>query len=258
MLDAHVAQHGSLRGIAGGRENLRSLGAGNRYGRLPHTAGGGVNQHFVTGLDLSQVVEPIPGGGMRGGRRDRLLIGQAGRQRDREVGVTGEERPPTATFGETANTITDLVTGDTFPDRSHHTDEIHTQLRLAVIDNGESSKRDQNVGEVDAGHADRDFDLPGAGRNSVTRNEFQRLQVSRPADLHPHTVVVGIQDRGAPLFMAQRTGGQAGHIPVAIPPGRLVLFRSAQQLLGHPLNVRVFVHIDQGGAQHRMFTADHP
>ncbi len=35
----------------------------------------------------------------------------------------------TATFGETA-TIKHLVTGDTFLDRSHHTDEIHTQLRL--------------------------------------------------------------------------------------------------------------------------------
>ncbi len=43
-------------------------------------------------------------------RRDRLLIGQAGRQQTARL-ARREERPHL----ENANTITDLVTGDTFP-----------------------------------------------------------------------------------------------------------------------------------------------
>ena len=75
MLDAHVAQQLSTLLAAGGGEDLGSRGAGDRDRGLPHATGRGVDQHLVAGLDPGQIVQAVPGGGVRGGHRGRLLVG---------------------------------------------------------------------------------------------------------------------------------------------------------------------------------------
>ena len=46
--------------------------------------------------DPGQIVQAVPGGGVRGGHRGRLLVGQARRQRDGQAGVARDERSPAA------------------------------------------------------------------------------------------------------------------------------------------------------------------
>ena len=96
VLDSHVAQQFSPLRAARGGEDLGSCGAGDRDRRLPHAAGRGVDQHLVARRDPGQVVQAVPGGGVRGGHRGRLVVGQPGWKRDGEVGVAGDERAPAA------------------------------------------------------------------------------------------------------------------------------------------------------------------
>ena len=77
MLNSHVVQQRSPLRAAGGREDLGSRGAGDRDRRLSHAAGRGVDQHLVTGLDPGQIMQAVPGGGVRGGHRGGLAVGQA-------------------------------------------------------------------------------------------------------------------------------------------------------------------------------------
>ncbi len=99
-----------------------------------------------------------------------------------------------------------------------------------------------------------DFDLPGAGG---TRS-LQRIPTFgslRPADLHPHTVVVGSKICGVRSFMAQRTGVVRATYQ---SPFRQAVSSSSDPLAaaGHPLNVRgLSTSIKVVAA--RMFTADH-
>ena len=57
------------------------------------------------------------------------VVGQAGRQRDGQVGVAGDERAPAAVGGQAADMVADLVVGHVRPDRGHHAGEIGAQLR---------------------------------------------------------------------------------------------------------------------------------
>ena len=77
MLNSHVAQQLSTLLAAGGGEDLGSRRAGDRDRGLAHAAGCGVDQHLVAGLDPGQVVQAVPGGGVRGGHRGGLGVGQA-------------------------------------------------------------------------------------------------------------------------------------------------------------------------------------
>ena len=67
-----------------------------------------------------------------------------------------------------------------------------------------------------------------------------------------------VGDGGLPLLGAQRSGGQPRRIPRAVSPGGLVLLRPDEQLPRQLLGIGGVVHIDLGGAQVRMFGADHP
>ena len=71
---------------------------------------------------------------------------------------------------------------------------------------GEQAHRDQHVGEVDAGHADRDLDLARSRRNPFAGNQFQRFQIAGRADLQAHPVGLMVGDGGVPFVGAQRTG----------------------------------------------------
>ena len=204
-----------------------SCRSGYRHRRLSHPAGRGVDQHPVTGLDPGQVIEAIPGGGVRGGHRSGLAVGQARRKLRGQLGVTDDKRAPTAVGGQAPDMVTDLVIGDIRPDCRHHASEIGTQLRQPALEAGVFAKRDQDVGEVDAGCGDRNLDLSRPGRNPVERNEFHRLQVTRRADLQPHVVAFVIHDGGLPLVVAQWTGEQARRVPRAMPPGGFVFLRPA-------------------------------
>ena len=73
VLDAHVVQQRTPLRAARRREDLRSCQASYRYRGLPHAAGRGVDQHPLTGLDPGQVVQAVPGGGVRGRHRGRLV-----------------------------------------------------------------------------------------------------------------------------------------------------------------------------------------
>ena len=74
MLDSHVAQQLSTIFAARGSEDLGSRGAGDRDRRLAHAAGRGVDQHPVSRSDPGLIVQAVPGGGGRGGHRDRLMV----------------------------------------------------------------------------------------------------------------------------------------------------------------------------------------
>ena len=243
---------------AGGGENLGSRGAGDGDCRLSHAAGPGVDQHLVPGPDAGQIVKAVPGGGVRGGHRGRLLVGQAGRQGDGQACVAGDEGGPAAVGAQTPDMVADLVVGDVRPDRGHHPGEVGAQLRQPPVEGGVTAERDQHVGEVDAGRADRDLDLARSRRNPFAGNEFHRLQITGRPDLQTHPVVLMVGDGGVPLLGAKRSGGQARRIPLAVPPGGLVLLGPAEQLPRQLLGIGGFVHIDLGGAQMRMFDADHP
>ena len=258
MLNAHVAQQLSTLLAAGGGEDLGSRGAGDRDCRLPHAPGCGVDQHLVAAVDAGQLVQAVPGGGGRGGHRGRLRVGQAGRQRDGQARVAGDEGAPAAVGGQAADMVADLVVGHVWSDRGHHPGEIGAQLWQLPLEGGVTAERDQHVGEVDAGRADRDLDLSRPRRNPVAGNKFHRLQIAGCADLQAHPVVLMVGDGGLPLLGEQRSGAQPRGVPRAVSPGGLVFFGPAEQLLRQLLGVGGFVHIDLGGLQVRMFGADHP
>ena len=166
--------------------------------------------------------------------------------------------PQQPSLREAADTVTDLMVGDTVPDRGHHADEIHTQLRQASLEAGESAERDENISEVDAGHGDRDLDLSWPGRNAVERGEFQCLQITRVR------ICRRIPSRSWSTTVVRRSSGRSGlghKRAVYHSPFRQAVSSSSdprQQLPRHLLGVRVLVHVDLGGAQVRMLGADHP
>ena len=86
MLNSHVAQQFSALRAAGGGEDLGSGGTGDGDRGLAHAAGRGVDQHPIAGRDPGQIMQAVPGGGVRGGDRGRLLVGQARRQLDGQAG----------------------------------------------------------------------------------------------------------------------------------------------------------------------------
>ena len=127
MVDAHVPQQFSTLRATCRREDLRACGAGDRDRGLPDPPGRGVDQHPVTGGDSGQVVQPVPGGGVRGGYGS----GQSSVKpaaASRHVGIAGNKRGPAAVLGEAADTVADVVLGDVGPDRGRHASEIDTQL----------------------------------------------------------------------------------------------------------------------------------
>ena len=195
---------------------------------------------------------------MRGRHRGRLVVGQAGGQRDGEAGVTGDERGPTAVSGKAADTVTDPVVGDIRADRGDHAGEIHTQLWQAPVDAGESAHGDEDIGEVDAGCGDRDLDLPGPGG---TRSNAASSIVSRSPGVR---ICSRIPSCSWSTTVVRRSSGRsgAGHKrAVYHSPFRQAVSSSSdplQQLPRHLLGIGVLVYVDLGGAQMRMFGADHP
>ena len=258
MLNAHVAQQLSALRAAGRGEDLGPRGPGDRDRRLSHPAGRGVNQHLVLGLDAGQFVQAVPGGGVRGGDRGGLGVGQARRHRRGQAGIAGDKRAPTSVGCHAAHAVPDPVVGDAGPDRGHHAGEIGAELRQRSVEGGVSAERDQHVGEVDAGRADGDLDLSGSRRHPVDRGEFHRLQVAGRADLQAHTVVPVVHDRGFPLVGAQRSRAQPGGVPLVVAPRGLVLVGSGQQLACQLLGIGALVDVDLRGAQVRVLGADHP
>ena len=258
MLNTHVVQERSPLRAAGRREDRRSRGAGDRDRRLSHATGRGVDQHLVTGPDPGEVMQAVPGGGIRGGNRGGLCVGQVRRQRRGQAGVTGDECAPATVGGYAPDMVADPVIGDIRPNRRHHAREIDAQLRQLSVDAGVSAERDQDIGEVDAGCADSDLDLPRPWLDPVERDELHGLQVAGGANPQPHTVVLAVDDGGSPLLGAQRGGAKARGEPRAVSPGGLVLVRAGQQLARHQLGVGLLVDVDLGGAQLRMLGANRP
>ena len=166
--------------------------------------------------------------------------------------------PQQPSGAQTADMIAHLVVGHVWSDRGHHPGEIGAQLRQPPLEGGVTAERDQHVGEVDAGRADRDLDLPRPRRNPVAGNKFHRFQITGCADLQTHPVALMVGHGGLPLLGAQRSGGQPRRIPRAVSPGGLVFLGPAEQLPRQLLGIGGFVHIDLGGAQMRMLGADHP
>ena len=258
MLNSHVAQQFSTLSAARRGEDLGACGTSYPDRCLPHPAGCGVDQHLVTGPDAGQILQAVPGGGVRGGHRGGLGVGQARWKRHGQAGVTGDESAPTAVGGHAPDMVTNLVIGDVGPECCHHAGEIGARLRQVPLEAGVSAEGDQDIGEVDAGRADSDLDLSGTRWNPVERDELHRLQITRRADLHAHAVVLLIQDGGLPLFGAQRGGTQARRVPLIVAPSGLVLFTAGEQLACHLLGVCLLVDVDVGGAQVRVLGADHP
>ena len=114
---------------------------------------------------------------MRGTHCDRLMVGQAGGQRDGQPGVARDKRGPTAVSGKAADTIADVVVAHVRPDRRDDAGEIHTQLWLLSVNAGGAARRDKHIGEVDAGCAYRDLDLPRPRLNALKCGQFHCVQV---------------------------------------------------------------------------------
>ena len=127
---------------------------------------------------MGLIVQAVPRGGGCGSHRHRLVIRHGGRNGDGEVGVAGDERPPTAIGGEAADAVAHPMVGDIRADGSHRSGEVHTQLRQSTFDGREQAHRDQDIGEVDTGHHDGDLDLARPRRNPLAGNQFQCLQVA--------------------------------------------------------------------------------
>ena len=127
------------------------------------------------------------------------------------------------------------------------------------VEAGVPAEGDQDVGEVDAGRADRDLDLSRTRRNPVERDEFQSFPGRRACGS------AGACRRARWSTVAvRRSSGRSGlghkraMYHCAVAPGGLVLLGAAQQLLGHLLGRRVLVHVDLGGAQLRMLSCRSP
>ena len=259
MLNAHVAQQLSTLRAAGGGVDLGPCRAGYGDRGLPDATGSGVDQHLVAGPDAGQVVQPVPGGGVRGGHRRGLGVGHAHWQRGGQARVTGDESGPAAVGGHAPDVVADLVVGDVGSDGRHDTGEIGTQLWQDAVEALVPAEREQNIGKVDARCGDSDFDLSGSRRNPVEGGELHCLQVTWHADLHTHSVALVDRDGGLPLFGAQRSRAQARRVPLVVAPRRLVFVRPDQQQLAHHLlGVGLLVNVDMRGVQVRVLGTDHP
>ena len=257
MGDPHAAQHVPAFLGAGGRVDLRLRHPGDRDGGLAHAAGGGVDQDLLAGLDVRQVLQSVPGGGRCGGDRGGEIVAQAGRQRDRDVGVDGHEGAPAAVGRHAADMVTDLVRLDIRADRGDDTGEVDTELRGArearVTPHGH-----QDVGEVEAGGRDGHLDLAGAGSDPLEGGQFQRLEITGGPDLQTHALAGMVDHRGETLLGPQRARVEVRSVPLVLAEGGLILIGAEQQLLGDELALGGLVDVDLSGAQMRMFRTDHP
>ena len=217
-----------------------------------------MDQHLVAAVDAGQIVQAVPGGGGCGGHGGRLPVGKPGRQGDGQACLASDEGAPATVGGQAADMIAHLVVGHVGSDGGHHPGEIGPELRQPPLEGGVAAERDQHVGEVNAGRADRDLDLSRPRRNSVAGNQFQRLQITGRADLQAHPVALVVHHGGTSLVGVQWSQGQPRRIPLAVSPGGLVFVGAAEQLACQLLGVGGLVHIDLGGAQMWMLGADHP
>ena len=96
----------------------------------------------------------------------------------------------------------------------------------------------------------------GAGWNPVERGEFDRLEIAGRANLQSHAVVLRIRQGGESLLGPQRAGEQPRGVPVAVSPGGLVLFRSAEQLARKLFGVGPVVEVDLRNPPIRILVAD--
>ena len=172
MLNPHVAQLLPTLVAAGGGIDLGTGRPADRDRRLAHPTGTGVDQHLVAGPDAGQLVQPVPGGGRRGGHRGRLDVGQPLRQRRGQVSVTGDEGAPAPIGRHAPDMIADFVVGDVGPDRGDDAGEVGAVLGQVSLEGGVATERDQDVGEVDARRGDRDLDL---ARGPAERGRRQRV-----------------------------------------------------------------------------------
>ena len=209
MLDSHIAEQLPATRAAGRREDLGSGLASDRDRRLTDTAGRGVDQHAVAGPDPGKVAQPVPRGAVSGGDRGGLLGGQAGRQWRDQPCVAGDVRAPASAGAETADFVADPVLGDPGPDGGDHTREIQAELRLLAVERRVAAEGGQHIGEVDAGGADRDFDLSGRRCRPLGGDQLQGLQITGGADLQPHAVGFGVGEGGPPLLGPQRSPAAA-------------------------------------------------
>ena len=228
MLDSHIAEQLPATRAAGRGEDLGSGLASDRHRRLTDTAGRGVDEHAVAGPDPGKVTQPVPRGDVSGGDRGGLLGGQADRQGRDQPCVAGDVRAPASAGAETADFVTDPVFGDPGPDGGDHTREIQAELRLLAVERRVAAEGGQHIGEVDAGGADRDFDLSGRRCRPLGGDQLQGLQIAGGADLQPHAVGFGVGEGGPPLLGPQRSPPQPRRVPRSLSPGRFVLVRAAQ------------------------------
>ena len=149
------------------------------------------------------------------------------------------------------------MVGDVGPDRGDHAGEIHAQLGQAAVDGREQAHRNKYVGEVDAGYADRDLDLPRPWRNPFAGSQFQCLQIAGGADVQPHPVGVVACDDDVPFIGTQRAGQHAGRVPRTVAPGGLVFLGSTQQLRRQLFSIGAVIQVDLGGVQMRILGTDH-
>ena len=124
---------------------------------------------------------------------------------------------------------------------------------------GVAAERDQHIGEVDAGCADRDLDLPRPRRNAVESGQFHCFQVTGRADLQAHARRARGRRRwfGVPRGEAERDKG--GRCTTA--PLRQAVSSSSDPLSSCRATCSAsvgFIHVDLGGTQMRMFGADRP
>ena len=159
---------------------------------------------------------------------------------------------------ETADSVADLVLGDPGADGGHHAREIQAELRLLAVERRVAAEGGQHIGEVDAGGADRDFDLPGfgGGRSAATNSRVCRSPGVRISRRMPSRS--GSTSGGPPLLGPQRSLPQPRGVPRSLPPGGLVLGGAAEQFLRHPIGGGVRVDVDLGRPQRRVFGTDDP
>ena len=257
MLDAHRAQKFTTFVAARGGEDLRSGVARDGDRRLPDAAGCGMDQDTVTRFDPAQIVQAVPGGGVRGGNRCRRGGGQGIRQRCRESRVTGDERAPTGGVGDDTDPVADLVAADAVPDRGHPAGEVHAEPLALPVCGEVFPECEEHVGEVDACGLDCHFDLSRLRRLAVRGDEFEGVQIARRTDAHSHPVVLRVDRGGSPLVGPQRAVPQPGDVPRTVPPGRGVLIGSTEQLAGDGGTVGMGVDVDLGRLERRVFGADH-
>ena len=174
-------QVGLLR-LAGGGEHFRARGMRKLDSRQPHTAGAGVNQHPLAGLQLRKVERQRRGDEHRRHRGQRRG-GHVRRRRchhfltHHRLGTEGAERQ-----GD------DAVTGRDACDFCADFDHVaaHLAAQETFVDDAEGAEQ---VPEVETGGLDRDADFPwfqGTFRSGQHLQPFQgaaRVGFQKPASL---------------------------------------------------------------------------